>query len=114
MKKSIMLKKNYEFKYLLSKGKFYYGKYFHIYIKETNLNFNKFGIAISKKSGKAVKRNHIKRLIRENYKNFESKIKTGVDILIVINKNINIEEVTFKQIEDNFLNIFNKAGLMEN
>lgn len=114
MKKSIMLKKNYEFKYLLSKGKFYYGKYIHMYIKETNFDFNKFGIAISKKYGKAVKRNYVKRLIRENYKNIEDKIKIGVSILVVVNKDINIQDINYKKIEENFYNIFNKAGLMVN
>ena len=77
MKKTIMIKKNYEFKHLFSKGKFYYGEYIHMYIKETNQDTNKLGIAVSKKQGKAVKRNHIKRLIRENYKNLEMKMKTG-------------------------------------
>ena len=87
MKKTIMIKKNYEFKILFSKGKFYHGEFIHMYIKQTNQDINKFGIAVSKKQGKAVKRNYIKRLIRENYKNFESSIKTGTNILIVINKN---------------------------
>ena len=57
MKKTIMIKKNYEFKHLFSKGKFYYGEYIHMYIKETNQDTNKLGIAFSKKQGKAVKRN---------------------------------------------------------
>ena len=68
MKKTIMIKKNYEFKILFSKGKFYHGEFIHMYIKQTNQDINKFGIAVSKKQGKAVKRNHIKRLIRENYR----------------------------------------------
>ena len=41
MKKTIMIKKNFEFKYLFSKGKFVYGTYIHMYIKETNRKYNK-------------------------------------------------------------------------
>ena len=112
MKNTIMIKKNYEFKTLFSKGKFYYGDFIHIYIKKGNSSINKFGIAISKKQGKAVKRNRIKRLIRENYKNFESRIEKGAQILIIINKEKNIEEITFKDIENNFLRTLKKSDIL--
>lgn len=112
MKKTIIIKKNYEFQRMFSKGKFYYGKFVHMYIKETNKSYNKFGIAISKKQGKAVKRNRIKRLIRENYKNFEDRIKTGTNILVAINKNEDIKEITFKDIEINFLSTLKKANVL--
>ena len=113
MKKTIMLKKNYEFKNMFSRGKFYYGEYIYFYIKENNLNFNKFGIAISKKQGKAVERNHIKRIIRENYKNFEKNIKKGINILIVINKDKDIKNISFKMIEKNFYKTLMKANIFE-
>lgn len=112
MKNTIMLKKNYEFKILFSKGKFYYGEYIHMYIKNNNKNYNKFGIAISKKQGKAVARNHIKRLIRENYKNFESRIEKGINILVVINKKKDIREMTFYNIEENFISTLKKANVL--
>ena len=113
MKNTIMIKKNYEFKNLFSTGKFYYGEFIHIYIKESKKNINKLGIAISRKQGKAVKRNRIKRLIRENYKNLENRIKKGYNILIVINKEKNLEEICFKDIEKNFLRTLKKANLLE-
>lgn len=114
MKNTVMIKKNYEFKNLFSKGKFYYGEFIHMYIKKVNSSYNKFGIAISKKQGKAVKRNRIKRLIRENYKNFESQIEKGTQILIIINKEKNIEEINFKDIEKNFLRTLKKANILVN
>ena len=114
MKKTVMLKKNYEFKNLFSKGKFYFGEFLHFYIKESNLNINKFGIAISKKNGKAVYRNHLKRLIRESYSRFEEYIKSGTYILVVVNKNTNIKEIKFYQIEKNFYKVLKKANLLIN
>ena len=68
MRKIKTLKKNYEFKNVLSKGKFYVGKYVTIYIKDNKKNENYIGIAVSTKIGKAVTRNKIKRLIRESYR----------------------------------------------
>lgn len=112
MENTIMMKKNYEFKNLFSKGKFYYGQYIHMYIKKGTTNYNKLGIAISKKQGKAVKRNRIKRLIRENYKNFENRIEKGINILIIINKEKDIKEITFKNIEENFYSTLKKANVL--
>ena len=101
MKETVVIKRNYEFKNLFSKGKFYYGEFIHFYIKKNNLPYNKFGIAVSRKQGKAVYRNRIKRLIRENY-----------SLLIIINKNKNIKEITYYDIESNFLKTLKKANLL--
>ena len=43
MKKIKTLKKNYEFKNVLSKGKFFVGKYVTIYIKNNKNHWNKKG-----------------------------------------------------------------------
>lgn len=94
------------------KENFIIGEFIHFYIKETEKPYNKLGIAVSKKEGKAVKRNRIKRLIRENYRNFENRIKLGTNILIVINKEKNIEEITFKDIESNFDRTLKKANVL--
>lgn len=111
MKKTIIIKKNYEFKNLFSKGKFFYGKFIHMYIKETTKKYNKFAIAVSKKQGKAVSRNRIKRLIRENYKIFEENIKLGTNILIVINKEKDINEISYYDIKENFERTLKKANV---
>ena len=59
MKRTTMLKKNYEFRNVLTKGKKYTGKYIEIYIKRNYLNENKLGIAISSKIANSVDINQI-------------------------------------------------------
>ena len=113
MKKTKMLKKNYEFKQVLSKGKYYTGNYIEAFIKTNNQNINLLGIAISVKVGKAVKRNQIKRHIRENYRMQENKIKTGYSIVFLWKKKQNVENATHENIKKDIEKIIEKADLQE-
>ena len=112
MKNTEMLKKNYEFKYIFLKGKYISGKNIEIYIKKNKYHKNLLGIAISKKIAKSVKRNRIKRLIRENYRLLENNIEIGYSIIILWKKKIPIENATFKNIEKDMENIFKKANIL--
>lgn len=112
MKNTVMIKKNYEFKNLFSKGKFYYGENIHFYIKQTNSNINKLGIAVSRKHGKAIKRNRIKRLIRENYKEFENRIQTGSQILIIVNRKKDLKDISYYDIQEDFYRTLKKANIL--
>ena len=111
MRKLNTLKKNYEFKYVLSKGQYFHGKYITVYVKKNNLNKNIIGIAINTKLGKAVKRNNAKRLIRENYRLIKEDLCLGNSIVFLRNKNVNIEEADFYKIKDEMEKIFKKAEL---
>lgn len=112
MKKTKMLKKNYDFRRVLSKGTFYRGIYIQVAILKSKNQYNLLGLAINTKLGNAVKRNRIKRLIRENYKNFEEKIKIGYEIVILLNKKTDIDELNYKMIEQDLDNIINKSGII--
>ena len=111
MKKTKMLKKNYEFKNVLSKGKYYSGQNIDAFIKDNNKNYNFLGLAISVKTAKAVKRNKIKRLIRENYKEQEMQIKNGKSIVFLWKKQVDVENATYKNIKKDMNTIFDKANL---
>lgn len=113
MKKTQMLKKNYEFRDVLSKGKYYSGRCIEAFIKKNgNSNENFLGIAVSVKVGKANKRNYIKRLVRENYKEYEENIKIGYRIVFLWKKKNKIEDATFENVKKDMAIIFDKAKLL--
>lgn len=112
MKTTKMLKKNYEFKYVLTKGKYYTGESIIAFIIKNNKENNFLGLAISTKVGKAYKRNKIKRFLRENYKNMEESLQKGYSIVFLVKKNIDVEQIDFKKIKKDMINIFNNAKII--
>lgn len=114
MKKTKMLKKNYEFKNVLSKGKYYSGDCIEAFVKkDTNQNINFLGIAVSVKTAKAVKRNQIKRWIRENYTLIENRVKPGCRIVFLWKKKVSYEFANFENIKKDMEKILDKAGILE-
>ncbi len=111
MKQTKMLKKNYEFKNVLNRGKCYAGKYIAIFVRKNNKNINFLGIAVSSKLGKAVKRNYVKRIIRESYKEIEEHIKTGYDIVFIWKKKQEIEKACYDFVKKDIRKVFNEATL---
>ena len=70
--KYLRLKKNSDFQKVFRRGKKVFSPYITLLYYPSNETT--FGIAISKKYGKAVKRNRIKRLLRESFRSFEPQI----------------------------------------
>lgn len=114
MKKTKMLKKNYEFKAVLSKGKYYTGNYIEAFIsKNSKEKYNYLGLAISVKIGRAVQRNHIKRLLRENYRLYEKDMTVGNKIIFLWKKKKDPKKVTFYDIQKDVFSILEKAAIIE-
>ena len=114
VKKTKMLKKNYEFKNVLSKGKFFKGKFITLVVLDNNKKINYLGLAISSKAGKAVKRNRIKRYLRESYYFFEDDLNIGKSIVFLLNKGLEIDNINFLKIKNDMNNLFIKANIFEN
>lgn len=113
MKKIKTLKMNYEFKNVLSKGRYYIGNQIIIYSLKNNYKYNRIGIAISSKICNAVKRNHIKRLIRASYQNIKTSNYKSVDIVVMWNKKCNIKNASFCIIKEDMIEGFNKLKIIE-
>ena len=112
MKKTKMLKKNYEFSHIFSKGKYYSGKTIEAFILNNKEQSNYLGLAISVKSGHAYQRNRVKRLLRENYRLLEENITAGNSIIFIWKKKCDISQANFNQIKKDMLEICQKANIM--
>lgn len=109
MKKTKMLKKNYEFSKVFSNGTYYSARAIEAFILNNRQKSNYLGLAISVKSGHAYQRNRLKRLLRENYRMLEEQIVPGITIVFLLKKKSKIEEVDYYQVKQDMLEILQKA-----
>jgi ribonuclease P protein component len=113
MKKTEMLKKNYQFRKVLSKGEFFREKEIEIFVLKNKLNINLLGIAIGTKNGKSFQRNKAKRIIRESYRKLEPQMNVGNSIVILIKKGTDLNNIKFNNIFESLKYCFNKAKIIK-
>ncbi len=113
MKKTKMLKKNYQFRNVLSKGNFYKEKNIEIVTQKNSKKINLLGIAISKKNGKAFQRNKLKRLIRESYRALEPQLTDGNNIIVLVKKDVDAKQINYQEILESLKQCFYKAKIIK-
>ena len=112
MKKTVKLKKNYEFKKVLTKGKYYSGRFLDVFVTKHQSPMNRIGIAVGVKVAKAVKRNRIKRLIFENYRLLEDELETGYRLVFLWKKKQEIRQATFQNIKTDMIGVLKRIGML--
>lgn len=80
------LAKRRDFELAFKKGLSSASKYLVIYARPNELNWNRLGLSVSKKIGKAVTRNRIKRLLREAMRKVLGDFLQYYDFVIVAKK----------------------------
>ena len=110
MKNTISLNRNEQFLSVYRNGKRSYHKYFTLYYLPNGLNQNRLGFRVGKKLAKAVKRNRVRRLLKESYRLSEANIKPGYDLILAAREG----SLTIDSLEDMSHitdKLFGRAGL---
>ena len=80
------------------------------YAKKNHTGKNRVGITVSKKLGKAVVRNRVRRRLREVYRLHESRFLPGWDIVVVARGRA--VDADFSDLTRAYLSLAKKAGLL--
>jgi ribonuclease P protein component len=105
------LKKRKDFDSVFKKGKGFREKSLFLKIAKNNLAASRFGFVVGKTlSSKASQRNKIKRRLREIISNKLSKVKPGVDAVIVAQKGMRNEG--FQETNETVDRVLKKAKIL--
>ena len=105
----LRLRKDSDFKNIYRKVKSLATKTLVFYFIKNDLGYTRVGYSISKKVGKAVTRNRIRRLIKENLKDIPD-LKDGYDIIFI--GRIPSSESDYKEIGKSIRYLFRKSGVL--
>lgn len=83
MKNTQPIKLNRDFRRIYARGKSVAGGFVVVYAMPNKRSYNRAGFTVGKAFGNAVRRNRIKRLMRESYRLMEDSLKVGYDFIIV-------------------------------
>ena len=84
MRFSSSLKENHLFRRLYRRGDSCANAFLVIYSRKNGTQCNRIGLTVSAKMGCAVKRNQVRRRLREIYRLHEEQFLPGLDLVVVV------------------------------
>ncbi len=105
------LKKNTEFKRVYAKGNSLANYYLVLFFLKNEYGRNRIGFLASKKVGNSVVRNRARRLIKESFRQYSSKLREGYDIVFIARANI--KNSAFKDVDKAMYSILKKSKLLK-
>ena len=110
MKSIYRLKKNYQYNYVYKHAESVADKEFVMLYCASNVKQTKFGFSVSKKYGKAVARNRIRRQLKAAVTNVIPQVKVGYNVIFIPRRS---EAYLYQDVVLSVQNLLKKAGLLQ-
>ncbi|EPZ39115.1 ribonuclease P [Anoxybacillus ayderensis] len=110
MKKKYRIKKNDEFQEVFKQGTSVANRQFVIYVLDKpEQAYFRIGLSVSKKIGKAVVRNRVKRYIRQVFHEERDRIQTGKDYVIIAR--VPVATMEYEEVKKSLLHVLRRANV---
>ena len=109
MKYTVSMKEKHLFRRLYAKGKSVVSPTLAVYARANHSGTSRLGLTVGTKVGKAVRRNKVRRRIREAYRIHEGDMLPGWDLVVVAR--VKAAFVPYSQLERDLLRLLDKLGV---
>ncbi|WP_072695450.1 ribonuclease P protein component [Desulfovibrio litoralis] len=104
-----------EFSDCYEKGQRFFSKHFVVIVRNRDLQSVKWrlGLAVGRKIGSAVKRNRVKRVLREFFRLNQYDIPNGFDYVVIPKKHLHAKLINLKMVETELFSLLNSKLLIK-
>ncbi|MEE4241633.1 MAG: ribonuclease P protein component [Desulfopila sp.] len=111
LSKACLLRKNREFEQVYKQGKRLHGDGFTLIYSSNDLGYNRLGISVHRQIKGAVRRNRIKRIIRESFRLARQEYPADADIVFAVKPPFQIDSP--KAVVDAVILLSHKGGVSD-
>ena len=104
------LRNTRQFNHVYKKGKSIVNRHVVMYYVSNQLGYNQVGFSVSKKVGKAIVRNRVKRLMKESFRLNADKLNEGYDIVFVAR--VRMKDSSYTDVDNAMFSCFTKGNIL--
>lgn len=105
------LRRPSEFEQIRRRGRSVASRLLVLSVAPNGLAHNRYGFAVGRRVGKAVRRNRVKRWLREIVRQLHPSLRQGFDLVLVARGKLADESVTYHELREAVEILIKRAGL---